>query len=83
MTEDELQDFRNTPAEFGLRESDFSISETDTTATSPAIFAQTGTVRITYIPSGVVREYVTGHTSKWTARFHDDVQKGLYRKTSS
>ena len=71
----EMKDFQATIRNAGLGVDDFELAERDGPKEG---YFPTGTVTVTYTPTGIAREYRGGHLSTWTAEFDDDLQAGKF-----
>ncbi len=74
----EMGDFQATIHNAGLSVDDFELAERrDADAEG---YFPTGTVTVTYTPTGIARQYRGGHLSTWTAEFDDDVNAGEFNQ---
>jgi len=80
LHDDELADYRASVKERGYKESDFKLDEgkIEGPPNDGSVGPLTGTVTVTYEPTGVSREYATGHVSKWVAEFDTDLNGGAF-----
>ena len=75
----EMEDFQATILKAGLSVDDFELTEQPDAPTAVQHF-NTGKVTVTYMPSGIAREYRGGHLSTWTAEFDDDLNAGEFNQ---
>jgi len=74
----EMDDFKATIIKAGLNVDDFEVTEQ---ADAPAAteHMNTGTVTVTYKPTGFAHEYRGGHLSTWTVEFDDDLNRNVFQ----
>ena len=77
VTNSEMGDFQATIRNAGLSVDDFELAERDGPKEG---YFRTGTVTVTYTPTGIAREYRGGHLSTWTAEFDDDLNAGEFNQ---
>lgn len=80
LHDDELTDYRESLKKHDFKESDFKLDEgkIEGPPGDGSVGPLTGTVTATYKPTGVSREYATGHVSKWPAEFDTDLSGGAF-----
>ncbi len=74
----EKRDFQATILNAGLGVDDFELTERRDADGAKEGYFPTGTVTVTYTPTGIAREYRGGHLSTWTAEFYDDLHEGKF-----
>ena len=79
ITDSERQDFERLIKEAGLSLGDFVVTEELDEFPSRGVAPDTGTVTVTYMPTKARRAYHTGHISKWSAQFEDDLKSNWFQ----
>ncbi len=78
VTNSEMGDFQATIRNAGLSVDDFELAEQRDADGPKEGYFPTGTVTVTYTPTGIEREYRGGHLSTWTAEFDDALNAGEF-----
>ncbi len=76
----EMEDFQATILKAGLSVDDFELAERRDADGPKEGYFSSGTVTVTYRPTGIAREYRVGHLSTWTAEFYDDLNAGEFNQ---
>lgn len=76
--ESEMEDYRAAIKKYGLNDADFQIDEQIVPMQGGGIEPATGMLTITYIPSGVYKQYRTGHGSQWPYQFDRDLSEKTF-----
>ena len=79
ITDSERQDFERVIKEAALSLGDFVVNEELDEFPTRGLAPDTGTVTVTYIPTKTRRAYHTGHISKWSAQFEQDLKSNVFK----
>ncbi len=77
----EKRDFQATLLNADLSVDDFELTERRDADGPKEGYFSSGTVTVTYTPSGIARRYRGGHLSTWTAEFDDDLNAGEFNQS--
>ncbi len=79
LHDDELADYRASLRKHRLMACDFGLEEDKSEGSEDgSVGSLTGTVTVTYKPTGTSRQYATGQGSKWPYLFERDVRNGAF-----
>lgn len=79
LHEDELEDFRASLKKHRFKEEDFELEEGNIEGPKDGTIGPiTGILTVTYKPTGISRQYSTGHMSQWPYLFDTDLQRGAF-----
>ncbi len=62
-----------------LRVDNFELTEQRDAGEPKEGYFPTGTVTVTYKPTGIARDYYGGHVSTWTAEFDFDLNRNVFQ----
>jgi len=77
---DELEDYGNSIAKHGLKETDFQRVEVVEPIEPGGVRPTRGSVTFTYRPTAQSRKYTTGDQSNWPYLFETDLSRGVFQK---
>lgn len=78
---DELDDYSASVKKHKFQESDFELDEGEIAGPPDGtVGPMVGTVTITFKPTGISRQYATGHGSSWPYMFETDLARGAFVK---
>lgn len=80
IDESEKEDFVNAISDQGLDPSDFELSEQEDPMHGEGVQPITGRAIIKRKSNGVERSYASGHGSRWSAEFAEDLKRGLFKR---
>ncbi len=75
----ELQDLKRCIVEAELSVDDFKLTEQLNPDGPKEGYFPTGTVTMTYTPTGVARSYDAGGGSSWSAKFERDLNLNIFK----
>lgn len=79
ISKSELEDYKAAITRYGLKESDFQMDEVIDPTEPGGIQPLTGSLTISYRPTGQSRQYTTGHQSTWPALFETHLSRGAFQ----
>ena len=79
ITDSERGDFGQCIVAANLSVYDFELTEQRDAGGPKEGYFPTGTVTVTYKPTGIEREYSGGHLSTWTAEFEFDLTRNVFK----
>ena len=79
ITDSERGDFERCIVEAELSVDDFELTEQIDPDGPKKGYFPTGTVTVTYTPTGVARRYHTGGVSNWADQFERDLNRNVFQ----
>ena len=79
IRDSERGEFGRRIVDANLRVDNFELTEQRDGGGSKEGYFPTGTVTVTYKPTGIERDYSGGHLSTWTAEFEFDLNRNVFK----